>query len=50
MIRLENVTKAYPNGVKALDDVSFTIEKGEFVFIVGGSGSGKNVNYQEFNA
>ncbi len=41
MIRLEHVTKVYPNGVKALDDVSFRIEKGEFVFIVGGSGSGK---------
>lgn len=41
MIRLEHVTKIYPNGVKALDDVSFSILKGEFVFIVGGSGSGK---------
>ena len=41
MIRLENVSKVYPNGVKALDDVSFNIEKGEFVFIVGNSGSGK---------
>ncbi|PKM56969.1 MAG: cell division ATP-binding protein FtsE [Firmicutes bacterium HGW-Firmicutes-3] len=42
MIRLENVTKVYPNGVKALDDVSFEIEKGAFVFIVGNSGSGKS--------
>lgn len=41
MIRLDNVTKIYPNGVKALDDVSFHITKGEFVFIVGNSGSGK---------
>lgn len=41
MIRLENVTKLYPGSVKALDNVSFNIDKGEFVFIVGGSGSGK---------
>lgn len=42
MIQLENVTKVYPNGVKALDDINLTIEKGEFVFIVGNSGSGKS--------
>lgn len=41
MIRFENVSKVYPNGVKALDDISIHIEKGEFVFIVGNSGSGK---------
>lgn len=42
MLRLENVTKVYPNGVIALDDVSLNIKKGEFVFIVGSSGSGKS--------
>lgn len=41
MIRLENITKIYPNGVCALNNVSLGIEKGEFVFIVGNSGSGK---------
>jgi cell division transport system ATP-binding protein len=42
MITFENVTKVYEPGVTALKDVSFTIEKGEFVFVVGASGSGKS--------
>lgn len=42
MIRLENVTKNYENGVEALRNVNIEIEDGEFVFIVGDSGSGKS--------
>ena len=42
MIRLQNVEKTYDNGTRALKGVSFTIEDGDFVFLVGPSGSGKS--------
>ena len=42
MIRLSDVSMTYKAGNKALQDVSFTVEAGGFVFIVGRSGSGKS--------
>ena len=42
MISLQRVTKTYKNGVTALTDVTVEVDKGEFVFIVGQSGSGKS--------
>lgn len=42
MIELKNVTKAYPNGVHALNHVDLSIEDGEFVYVIGATGSGKS--------
>ncbi|MBS4218810.1 ABC transporter ATP-binding protein [Bacillus sp. FJAT-49711] len=45
ILKIENLSKVYGKGetaVKALDDVSFSVKKGEFVAIIGPSGSGKS--------
>ena len=42
MIRLIDVKKVYDNGTEALKGISFSIEDGEFAFLVGPSGSGKS--------
>ena len=42
MIELQNVKKVYNNGVVALNNINLSIKKGEFVFLVGSTGSGKS--------
>src|SRR5512146_1828745 len=42
MLKVEHLTKVYPNGTQALKDVSFEVADGEFLAVIGLSGSGKS--------
>ncbi|MEY8349413.1 cell division ATP-binding protein FtsE [Bacillus cereus] len=42
MIKMTNVYKEYPNGMKAIDGLTVNIKQGEFVYVVGPSGAGKS--------
>lgn len=42
MIRITNLCKEYPGGVKALMDINLEVHKGEFVALLGLSGAGKS--------
>ena len=42
MIECEHVYKQYKNGTNALYDVNFSVKQGEFVYIIGPTGSGKS--------
>lgn len=49
MIKYQNVSMAYPDSGKILDDLNFEIKKGEFFVIVGPSGSGKTTTLKLIN-
>ncbi|MBQ3375646.1 MAG: cell division ATP-binding protein FtsE [Erysipelotrichaceae bacterium] len=42
MVNLQNVSKSYKNGVNALNDITIEIKDGEFVYVIGETGSGKS--------
>src|SRR5882757_7836494 len=49
MIEVRNLTKLLPNGRKVLDGISFKVNKGEFVGILGPSGAGKTLTLRCLN-
>jgi len=49
MIEFKNVSKIYPNGTVGLNNINLTINKGEFVVIVGLSGAGKSTLLRSIN-
>ena len=48
-VKFENVTYIYDKKIEALEDINIEIEKGEFVAVVGNTGSGKSTLIQHLN-
>lgn len=49
MLTVQNISKTYSNGRHALEDVSFTVQPGEFVSVIGPSGAGKSTILRTIN-
>jgi len=49
IIKFEDVTYIYDKKIKALDDINIEIEEGEFVAVIGNTGSGKSTFVQHLN-
>lgn len=49
MIEFKNVSKTYPDGTRAVDNLSMMIDKGELVVFIGTSGSGKTTSMRMIN-
>lgn len=49
MVRFEHVSKVYPGGQKAVDDLNLEVRKGEFVCLIGPSGCGKTTTMKMIN-
>lgn len=49
IIEAKNITYLYPDGTKALDNISFSVEKGQMVSLLGKNGAGKSTLFLHFN-
>ena len=49
LLEVQHIRKAFPNGTRALSDVSFSVDAGEFVSVIGPSGAGKTTLFRILN-